>query len=117
LLEFVLGRCDARSSTVTRHRAPSTRYGDARRCLEAGIRMCCGSREKSPRGAADQRPWASWGKQGGGMEDLESFEDFVHARANALLRYGFVLTGNPHDAEDLLQEGLIRLRRAWPRVQ
>ncbi len=51
------------------------------------------------------------------MEDLESFEDFVHARANALLRYGFVLTGNPHDAEDLLQEGLIRLRRAWPRVQ
>lgn len=50
------------------------------------------------------------------MDDAESFEAFVAARAQALLRYGYVLTGNPHDAADLLQEGLMRLRAAWPRV-
>nr|WP_202885217.1 SigE family RNA polymerase sigma factor [Actinopolymorpha cephalotaxi] len=41
---------------------------------------------------------------------------FVANRAQALLRYGYVLTGNPHDAADLMQEALLRLRTAWPRV-
>lgn len=36
---------------------------------------------------------------------------------DALLRYGHVLTGNPHDAADLVQEALVRLRGAWPRVR
>lgn len=45
-----------------------------------------------------------------------TYEEFVTTRAQALLRYGFVLTGNPDDAADLLQEGLIRLRGAWGRV-
>ncbi|MFA1543053.1 SigE family RNA polymerase sigma factor [Actinomadura monticuli] len=49
-------------------------------------------------------------------EDGVTYEDFVAARAQALLRYGFVLTGNADDAADLLQEGLIRLRGAWGRV-
>jgi len=46
----------------------------------------------------------------------DTYEDFVASRAQALLRYGYVLSGNSHDAADLVQEALIRLRGAWPRV-
>ena len=42
-----------------------------------------------------------------------SFDDFVAARADALMRYAYVLTGDPHDAADLLQETLVRVRAAW----
>lgn len=49
-------------------------------------------------------------------EEIGSYELFVANRAQALLRYGYVLTGNPHDADDLMQEALVRLRTAWPRV-
>ncbi|MFD2078737.1 RNA polymerase sigma-70 factor, sigma-E family [Actinopolymorpha cephalotaxi] len=49
-------------------------------------------------------------------EEIGSYELFVANRAQALLRYGYVLTGNPHDAADLMQEALLRLRTAWPRV-
>jgi RNA polymerase sigma-70 factor (sigma-E family) len=45
-----------------------------------------------------------------------SFEEFVSSRAPALMRYGFVLTGNPHDAADLMQEALLRVRSAWSRL-
>ena len=51
------------------------------------------------------------------MDDDFRFVDFVAERADALLRYGYVLSGNPHDAADLTQEALIRLHRAWPRVR
>ncbi|MFC4060811.1 SigE family RNA polymerase sigma factor [Planomonospora corallina] len=51
------------------------------------------------------------------MDDDSRFADFVAERADALLRYGYVLSGNPHDAADLTQEALIRLHRAWPRVR
>ncbi|MCA2229991.1 SigE family RNA polymerase sigma factor [Nonomuraea aurantiaca] len=50
------------------------------------------------------------------MED-ERFEEFVAERADALLRYGYLLSGNPHDAADLTQEALVRLHQAWPRVR
>ncbi|QKW35514.1 SigE family RNA polymerase sigma factor [Actinomadura sp. NAK00032] len=49
-------------------------------------------------------------------DDGVTYEEFVTTRAQALLRYGFVLTGNADDAADLLQESLIRLRGAWGRV-
>lgn len=49
--------------------------------------------------------------------DDQGFEDFVRARSAALMRYGYVLTGNPHDAADLAQEALARLGSAWSRVQ
>ncbi|GGQ27385.1 SigE family RNA polymerase sigma factor [Streptosporangium pseudovulgare] len=52
-----------------------------------------------------ERPW-----------DVE-FTDFVAARADALYRYGYVLTGNAEDAADLTQEALMRLGDAWPRVR
>ncbi|GAA3219489.1 SigE family RNA polymerase sigma factor [Nonomuraea helvata] len=51
------------------------------------------------------------------MEEDSRFESFVADRVDALLRYGYVLSGNAHDAADLTQEALIRLHRAWPRVQ
>ena len=46
-----------------------------------------------------------------------SFEAFVAARLSALHRYAFVLTGNAHDAEDLVQEALTRTGAAWSRVR
>src|SRR5688572_959755 len=45
------------------------------------------------------------------------FEEFVRSRSAALMRYAFVLTGNPHDASDLTQEALARLGAAWNRVE
>ncbi|MEV0597266.1 SigE family RNA polymerase sigma factor [Nonomuraea cavernae] len=45
------------------------------------------------------------------------FEDFVRARGSALLRYGYVLSGNADDAADLVQEALLRLSDTWDRVR
>jgi RNA polymerase sigma-70 factor (sigma-E family) len=46
-----------------------------------------------------------------------SFEDFVYARSDSLLRTAFLLTGqNMAEAEDLLQVSLERAYRHWPRV-
>src|SRR5262245_61331858 len=47
----------------------------------------------------------------------EELDAFVRERAGALLRYGYVLTGNAHDAADLTQEALARLGLAWSRVR
>lgn len=51
------------------------------------------------------------------MEPDPLFAEFVAERGDALLRYGYVLTGNAHDAADLTQEALLRLRGAWSRVR
>lgn len=45
------------------------------------------------------------------------FEEFVCDRAPALMRYATLVTGNRHDAADLLQEALIRVRLAWHRIR
>ncbi|MCU1599864.1 MAG: polymerase, sigma-24 subunit, subfamily [Frankiales bacterium] len=47
----------------------------------------------------------------------EVFDAFVRARHAALLRYGTVLTGDPHSAADLVQDALERTGLAWSRVQ
>jgi RNA polymerase sigma-70 factor (sigma-E family) len=47
---------------------------------------------------------------------VDDFESFVRDRTATLIRYGFVLSGNPHDAADLAQEGLARLGERWSRV-
>ncbi|GII77194.1 DNA-directed RNA polymerase sigma-70 factor [Sphaerisporangium rufum] len=49
--------------------------------------------------------------------DEPRFEDFAGERADALLRYAYLLTGDPHDAADLVQEGLVRLRGSWAKVR
>nr|WP_055504424.1 SigE family RNA polymerase sigma factor [Nonomuraea pusilla] len=51
------------------------------------------------------------------MDDESGFDKFVAEQADALLRYGYVLTGNPHDAADLVQETLLRVRGAWSKVR
>lgn len=51
------------------------------------------------------------------MEPNQGFEDFVHTRMPALYRFGYALTGSPHDAADLVQEALIRLGTSWSRVR
>jgi RNA polymerase sigma-70 factor (sigma-E family) len=45
------------------------------------------------------------------------FDEFAQSRSAALVRYGYVLSGNEHDAADLAQEALARLKSAWPRVR
>jgi RNA polymerase sigma-70 factor (sigma-E family) len=46
----------------------------------------------------------------------EDFEQFVAARSAALLRSAYLLTGNHHDAEDLVQVALIKAVPAWSRI-
>jgi RNA polymerase sigma-70 factor (sigma-E family) len=48
--------------------------------------------------------------------DSEGFEAFVAARTGALLRYAYVLTGDRHRAEDLVQSALASSYRHWRRV-
>ena len=45
-----------------------------------------------------------------------AYLDFVRARSHALLRSAYLLTGDQHLAEDLVQEALARTHRAWPRL-
>jgi DNA-directed RNA polymerase specialized sigma24 family protein len=47
------------------------------------------------------------------LNEALSCEEFVAAGADALTRYAFVLTGDPHDAAELLQESLVRVRGSW----
>lgn len=51
------------------------------------------------------------------MTPDEQFAEFVRSRSPALYRYAYLLTGSAHDADDLVQEALIRLRGAWGRVR
>jgi RNA polymerase sigma-70 factor (sigma-E family) len=44
------------------------------------------------------------------------FADFVALRLPALLRFGHALTGNPHDASDLVQEVLERVGVRWSSI-
>jgi RNA polymerase sigma-70 factor (sigma-E family) len=45
------------------------------------------------------------------------FREYVVARSPALLRTAYLLTGDATEAEDLLQEALLRLARHWTRVE
>lgn len=44
------------------------------------------------------------------------FDDFVRMRTTALLRVAYLLTGDRHAAEDLLQEVLEQMYVRWPRI-
>jgi RNA polymerase sigma-70 factor (sigma-E family) len=45
---------------------------------------------------------------------VEDFGEFVRHALPGLLRYGHLLTGNPHDAADLVQTVLEKLGSRWP---
>lgn len=45
-----------------------------------------------------------------------AFDDFVRARSTALLRMAYLLTGDRHAAEDLLQDVLEQIYQRWPRI-
>jgi len=46
-----------------------------------------------------------------------ALESFARARFAALLRFGLLLTGNGHDAEDLVQTALMRTALRWRSVR
>jgi RNA polymerase sigma-70 factor (sigma-E family) len=46
-----------------------------------------------------------------------SFEEYVTARGARLLRFAYVLCGDRHLAEDLVQEALSRSHRRWSRIE
>ncbi|MGL5864050.1 MAG: SigE family RNA polymerase sigma factor [Phycicoccus sp.] len=46
-----------------------------------------------------------------------SFEEFVRARSTALFHTAYLLVGEHHHAEDVLQAALERAYRAWPRIR
>lgn len=50
------------------------------------------------------------------MSPEEHFEQYVVARRGALLRTAYLLTGNLHDAEDLVQRALVKAVAKWPRI-
>ena len=47
---------------------------------------------------------------------FDSFAAFVAARQGALLRAATLVSGDPHLAQDLLQDALVKLARVWHRV-
>jgi RNA polymerase sigma-70 factor (sigma-E family) len=53
---------------------------------------------------------------GGGEEPVDSFAAFVRDHGERHLRVAVLLTGDWHAAEDLVQASLIKLYRAWPRI-
>lgn len=50
-------------------------------------------------------------------EDEERFREFVAARSPALLRTAYLLTGDVHHAQDLLQTALLATARRWARIR
>ncbi|WP_372440389.1 SigE family RNA polymerase sigma factor [Prauserella cavernicola] len=63
--------------------------------------------------------WAATARQERGTAvpgDLTDFAEFVEASLPGLLRYGHALTGNPHDAADLVQTVLEKIGSRWSHV-
>lgn len=51
------------------------------------------------------------------MSHLLDFETFAATETPRLLRVAYGLTGNPHDAWDLVQEALVRVGVRWRRLR
>ncbi|WP_344442386.1 SigE family RNA polymerase sigma factor [Kitasatospora nipponensis] len=50
------------------------------------------------------------------MTEPEGFEEYVAARQGALLRTAYLLTGDAHLAQDLVQSTLLRVWQRWSRI-
>ena len=51
------------------------------------------------------------------MDRDTAFRDYVVERRPQLYRSAYLLCGDPHRAEDVVQDALVRLFVAWPRVR
>jgi RNA polymerase sigma-70 factor (sigma-E family) len=60
--------------------------------------------------------WPTMWSGGRGATAVDDFADFVTASLPGLLRYGHALTGNPHDAADLVQTVLEKIGSRWTSV-
>src|SRR6266508_4507578 len=56
-----------------------------------------------------------YSRRGGGRM-AATFEEFVVARGEALLRFALMLCGNRHGAEDLVQSALAKAYPRWSRI-
>lgn len=52
-----------------------------------------------------------------GTRARNEFESFVAGSTDELLRTGYLLAWDPAEAEDLVQETLLRVAKRWPRVR
>ncbi|MBN6057141.1 SigE family RNA polymerase sigma factor [Nonomuraea sp. RK-328] len=50
------------------------------------------------------------------MDHYDGFREFVLARQQALMRSAYLLTGDAHLAEDLMQSVLLKVAGHWPRL-
>ncbi|GAA5069224.1 RNA polymerase sigma-70 factor (sigma-E family) [Thermocatellispora tengchongensis] len=50
------------------------------------------------------------------MDRYQGFREFVGARQQSLMRSAYLLTGDAHLAEDLLQNVLVKVARHWPKL-
>jgi RNA polymerase sigma-70 factor (sigma-E family) len=50
------------------------------------------------------------------MSGQPDFDEYVAARWHALVRTAYLLTGNHHDAEDLVQGALLKAVARWKRI-
>jgi RNA polymerase sigma-70 factor (sigma-E family) len=51
------------------------------------------------------------------VQHHDTFAEFVNARSTALMRTAFMLTGDTHEAEDLVQSALLKAAQVWPRIE
>jgi DNA-directed RNA polymerase specialized sigma24 family protein len=54
---------------------------------------------------------------GGDVDPYQGFDEFVTINTAALSRVAFLLTGDHHRAEDLLQVALSQVAAHWPEVR
>ena len=50
------------------------------------------------------------------MTDRSGFDEFVRARGPALARTAYLLTGDHHLAQDLVQAALVQAAKHWERI-
>ena len=51
------------------------------------------------------------------QQDVSAFTDLVTTRSGALFRTAYLVVGDHHLAQDLLQEALVKAYAAWPKLR